>query len=63
MNLAIYTHVLNVSGQCMSVSLILDFKLNYSSYANLNRFCKSSHAVDKMEWHGLINTADHEHLL
>ena len=44
-NLAIYRHVLNVSGQCMSVSLILGFKLdfNFSSCANWYDFSKSSH--------------------
>ena len=37
--LAIYSHKVDVSGQCMSVSLILGF----SSCDNLVSFCKSSH--------------------
>ena len=31
-DLAIYGHVLDVSGWCMSVSLILGIKLDFSSY-------------------------------
>ena len=32
-DLDIYSHEVNASGQCMSVSLILGFKLNFSSCA------------------------------
>ena len=39
-DLAIYSHVVNASGQCMSESLILGFNLDFSSCAIL---CKSSH--------------------
>ena len=42
-DLAIYSHVVDASVQCMSVSLILDFNLNFSSCNILVRFCKSSH--------------------
>ena len=31
-NLAIYSHVVDASGQCMSVSLSLGFNLDFSSY-------------------------------
>ena len=40
--LAIYSHVVDASGQCMSVSLILGFNLDFSSCDNLVGFCKSS---------------------
>ena len=40
-DLAIYSQV-DASGQCMSVSLILDFNLNFSSCDNFVGFCKSS---------------------
>ena len=33
-DLAIYSHIVDVSEQCMSVSLILGFKLDFSSCAN-----------------------------
>ena len=42
-DLAIYSHVVDASGQCMSVSLILGFNLDFSSCDNLVGFCKSSH--------------------
>ena len=42
-DLAIYSHVVDASGQCMSVSLILSFNLDYSSCDNFVEFCKSSH--------------------
>ena len=32
-DLAIYSHIVDASGQCMSVSLMLGFKLDFSSYA------------------------------
>ena len=44
-DLAIYSHVVDASGQCMSVSLILGFKLDLSSCANWYSFCKSSHKI------------------
>ena len=42
-DLAIYSQIADASGQCMSVSLILGFKLDFSSCDNLVSFCKSSH--------------------
>ena len=42
-DLAIHSHVVNASGQCISVSLILGFNLDFSSCDNLVGFCKSSH--------------------
>ena len=42
-DLAIYSHVLDISGWCMSVSLILSIKLDFSSCANWDGFCKSGH--------------------
>ena len=42
-DLAIYSHGLDVSGWCMSVSLILFIKLDSSSCVNWDSFCKSSH--------------------
>ena len=33
-DLAIYSHIVDASGQCTSVSLILGFKLDFSSCAN-----------------------------
>ena len=42
-DLAIYNHIVDACGQCMSVSLILSFKLDLSSCAIWDGFCKSSH--------------------
>ena len=42
-DLAIYSHVIDASGQCMNVSLILGFNLDFSSCDNLVGFSKSSH--------------------
>ena len=42
-DLAIYGHVVDVSGQWMSVSLILGFKLNFISCTNWDGFRKSNH--------------------
>ena len=42
-DLAIYSHVVDASGQCMSVSLILGFKLDFSSCAIWDGFLKSNH--------------------
>ena len=42
-DLAIYGQVVDASGQCMSISLILGFNLDFSSCDNLVGFCKSSH--------------------
>ena len=50
-DLAIYSKVLDVSGQCMSISLILFIKLDFSSCANWDGFCKSSHIVCESGWH------------
>ena len=42
-DLAMYSHAVDVSRQCMSVSLILDCKLDFSSCAIRASFRKSSH--------------------
>ena len=42
-DLAIYSHTVDVSGQCMSESLILGHNLDFSSCDSLTGFCKSSH--------------------
>ena len=42
-DLAIYSHAVDASGQCMSESLILGHNLDFSSYDILIGFCKSSH--------------------
>ena len=42
-DLAICSHVVDASGLCISVSLILDFELDFSSCAIWDGFCKSSH--------------------
>ena len=44
-DLAIYSQVVDASAQCMSVSLILGFNLDFSSYHSLVGFCKSSHIL------------------
>ena len=44
-DLAIYSYIVDVSGQCMSVSLILGFKLDFNSCAIWDGFCKSSHKL------------------
>ena len=43
-DLAIYSYALDVSGWCMIVSLIIFIKLDFSSCANWDGFCKSSHS-------------------
>ena len=47
-DLAIYSHIVDVSGQRMSVSLILGFKLDFSSCAIWDGFCKFSHICWKI---------------
>ena len=42
-DLAIYSQVVDASGQCMSISLILGFNLDFSSCDILVGFYKSSH--------------------
>ena len=42
-DLAIYSHVVNASGQCMCESLILGHDLDFRSCGILVGFCKSSH--------------------
>ena len=42
-DLAICNHVVDVSRQYMSASLILGFNLDFSACDNLISFCKSSH--------------------
>ena len=42
-DLTMYSHVLDISGRCMSVSLVLFIKLDFISCANWDSFCKSSH--------------------
>ena len=47
-DLAIYnSHAVDVSGQCMSESLILGHNLDFSSCDILVGFCKSSHKYNK----------------
>ena len=41
--LAIYSHAVDVGGQCMSESLILRHNLDFSSCDIMVGFCKSSH--------------------
>ena len=43
--MAIYSHVVDASGQCWSVSLILGFNLDFSFCDNLVSFYKSSHII------------------
>ena len=40
-DLVICIYVVDVSGWCMSVSIILSFNLDFSSCDNLVSFCKS----------------------
>ena len=42
-DLAMYSHTVDVSRQCMTVSLILGCKLDFSSYTIMGGFCKCSH--------------------
>ena len=42
-DLAIYSHAVNVDGQCMSESLTLAHNLDFSSCDIMVGFCKSSH--------------------
>ena len=42
-DLAIYSHLHDVSGQCTSVLLVLFIKLDFNSCTNWDGFCKSSH--------------------
>ena len=51
-DLVIYSHVADISGQRITVSLILGFKLDFSSSAIWDGCCKSSH-IYKVQW-GLI---------
>ena len=44
-DLAIYSHAVDASGQCMSESLILGHNLDFSSCNILVSFCKSSHIL------------------
>ena len=44
-DLATYSHTVDVSRQCMSVSLILCYKLDFGSCAIRTGFHKSSHSV------------------
>ena len=44
-HLAIYSHVVHASGQCMSESLILEYNLDFSSCDILVSFYKSSHIL------------------
>ena len=43
---AIYSHAVDVRGQCMSESLILGHNLDFSSCDIMLDFCKSSHVCD-----------------
>ena len=42
-DLVIYSHELDVSGWCMGVLLIINIEIDFSSCANWDSFCKSSH--------------------
>ena len=42
-DLAIYSHIVDASEQYMNASLILGFKLDFSSCAIWDGYCKSSH--------------------
>ena len=44
-DLAIYSHTVDASGQCMSESLILGHNFDFSSCDILVDFCKSSHIL------------------
>ena len=44
-DLAIYSHVVDAAGQCMSESLTLVHNLNFSTCDILVGFCKSSHKL------------------
>ena len=43
---AIYSHVLDVSGCCKSVSLILFIKLDFNFCMNWDNFCKSNPVIE-----------------
>ena len=44
-DLAIYSHAVEVGGQCMSESLTLGYNLDFSSCDIMVGFCKSSHIL------------------
>ena len=44
-DLNIYSHVVDASGQCMSVALTLGFNLDFGSCDVLVGFCKYSHIL------------------
>ena len=44
-DLAIYSHKIDVAGQCMSESLMLGHNLDFSTCDILVSFCKSSHIL------------------
>ena len=47
-DLAIYSHRLGVSGQCQCVALKLSFNLDFSSFAIMDSYRKSSHIHRKL---------------
>ena len=61
---AIYSHVVDACGQCMNVSLMLGFKLDFSSCAIWDGFCEFSHIymhifTHRYKCHVRINYAYH----
>ena len=62
--LAIYSHILDVSGQCMSVSLILGIKLDFISCANWDSFCNliTNMSGETRKWVEILLTADNQPL-
>ena len=50
-NLVIYSHIVDASGQCTSISLILSFNLDFSSFDNLVSF------VNSVTYYACINHA------
>ena len=53
-DLAIYSHVVDVSEECLGASLIC-FNLDFSSSNNLISFCKSSHIYMSTDCKALID--------
>ena len=49
-DLAIYTHVCDVSGQYESVALMLSHKMDFYFCASRDGFCKSSHILLYFAW-------------
>ena len=54
-DLAIYAHVLGVSGQYESVALMLSHKMDFNCCANRDGFRKSSHILILTNCYGITN--------